>query len=79
MARYSFVGFGGGTHSCMGESFAYMQIKTILRCGWWGRRSRMRVAEPEACCNAELNCFADAAQSHASAPVCGRQFGPRVF
>jgi sterol 14-demethylase len=30
MARYSFVGFGGGTHSCMGESFAYMQIKTIL-------------------------------------------------
>ncbi len=31
LARYSFCGFGGGTHSCMGESFAYMQIKTILR------------------------------------------------
>ena len=30
LAKYSFCGFGGGTHSCMGESFAYMQIKTIL-------------------------------------------------
>lgn len=26
---FSFVGFGGGRHGCMGETFAYMQIKTI--------------------------------------------------
>lgn len=26
---FSFTGFGGGRHGCMGESFAYMQIKTI--------------------------------------------------
>lgn len=25
----SFVGFGGGRHGCMGETFAYLQIKTI--------------------------------------------------
>jgi sterol 14-demethylase len=25
----SFIGFGGGRHGCMGETFAYMQIKTI--------------------------------------------------
>eukprot|EP00501_MAST-03F_sp_TOSAG23-6_P001792 GSMAST32.ASY1.ANO1.1870.1 assembled CDS len=27
---YSFIGFGAGIHTCMGESFAFMQIKTIL-------------------------------------------------
>jgi sterol 14-demethylase len=27
--RFSFVGFGGGRHGCLGENFAYMQIKTI--------------------------------------------------
>lgn len=26
---YGFVGFGGGRHGCMGETFAYLQIKTI--------------------------------------------------
>lgn len=26
---FSFVGFGGGRHGCMGETFAYLQIKTI--------------------------------------------------
>eukprot|EP00003_Mantamonas_plastica_P017484 TRINITY_DN2898_c0_g1_i2.p1 TRINITY_DN2898_c0_g1~~TRINITY_DN2898_c0_g1_i2.p1 ORF type:complete len:313 (-),score=122.35 TRINITY_DN2898_c0_g1_i2:14-952(-) len=29
-ARYSFIGFGGGRHGCLGEQFAYVQIKTIL-------------------------------------------------
>jgi len=27
--QFSFVGFGGGRHGCMGETFAYLQIKTI--------------------------------------------------
>jgi hypothetical protein len=27
---YSFIGFGAGIHTCMGESFAFSQIKTIL-------------------------------------------------
>ena len=26
---FSFIGFGGGRHGCMGETFAYLQIKTI--------------------------------------------------
>ena len=26
---FSYVGFGGGRHGCMGEMFAYLQIKTI--------------------------------------------------
>ena len=26
---FSYVGFGGGRHGCMGETFAYLQIKTI--------------------------------------------------
>jgi len=26
---FSFIGFGGGRHGCMGEYFAYMQVKTI--------------------------------------------------
>jgi sterol 14-demethylase len=29
MGRYQLAGFGGGRHGCMGEQFAYMQIKTI--------------------------------------------------
>ena len=29
-APFSFNGFGGGRHSCMGEHFGYMQVKTIL-------------------------------------------------
>lgn len=28
--RFSFIGFGGGRHGCMGEPFAYLQVKTIL-------------------------------------------------
>ncbi len=27
---YSYLGFGGGMHSCMGQNFAYVQVKTIL-------------------------------------------------
>eukprot|EP00924_Labyrinthula_sp_SR-Ha-C_P006766 maker-scaffold_29-snap-gene-4.5-mRNA-1 protein AED:0.01 eAED:0.01 QI:124/1/1/1/1/1/2/249/594 len=30
LPKYSFIGFGAGVHTCMGESFAFMQIKTIL-------------------------------------------------
>eukprot|EP00898_Chlorokybus_atmophyticus_P001267 jgi/Chlat1/2140/Chrsp17S02727 len=26
---FAYIGFGGGRHGCMGENFAYMQIKTI--------------------------------------------------
>ena len=26
---FSYIGFGGGRHGCMGETFAYMQVKTI--------------------------------------------------
>jgi len=28
--NYTFVGFGAGYHACMGESFAFLQIRTIL-------------------------------------------------
>lgn len=27
---YSYLGFGGGMHSCMGQNFAFVQVKTIL-------------------------------------------------
>eukprot|EP00030_Apusomonadida_sp_AF-17_P002326 a339296_1180.p1 GENE.a339296_1180~~a339296_1180.p1 ORF type:complete len:495 (-),score=216.40 a339296_1180:25-1476(-) len=27
--RYAYAGFGGGRHACLGENFAYLQIKTI--------------------------------------------------
>jgi len=27
---YSYLGFGGGMHSCMGQNFAFIQVKTIL-------------------------------------------------
>ena len=27
---YTFIGFGAGIHTCMGESFAFMQLRTIL-------------------------------------------------
>lgn len=27
---YAYLGFGGGMHSCMGQNFAFMQVKTIL-------------------------------------------------
>lgn len=29
-APYSFIGFGGGMHACMGEAFAFLQLRTIL-------------------------------------------------
>lgn len=29
VAPYSFLGFGAGRHGCMGEGFAYLQVKTI--------------------------------------------------
>jgi len=28
-APFAYVGFGGGRHGCMGEQFAYLQVKTI--------------------------------------------------
>ena len=28
--RFAFAGFGGGRHGCLGENFAYAQIKVIL-------------------------------------------------
>lgn len=27
---YAYLGFGGGIHSCLGQNFAYLQVKTIL-------------------------------------------------
>ena len=27
---YAYMGFGGGMHSCMGQNFAFVQVKTIL-------------------------------------------------
>jgi len=30
LPKYSFIGFGAGIHTCMGEPFAFMQVKTIL-------------------------------------------------
>jgi sterol 14-demethylase len=27
---YAYLGFGGGMHSCMGQVFAFVQVKTIL-------------------------------------------------
>jgi len=27
---YAYLGFGGGMHSCMGQNFAYMQVKTVM-------------------------------------------------
>lgn len=27
--QFSFIGFGGGRHGCLGQNFAYLQIKTI--------------------------------------------------
>jgi sterol 14alpha-demethylase len=27
---YAYMGFGGGMHSCMGQNFAFLQVKTIL-------------------------------------------------
>lgn len=26
---FSFIGFGGGRHACIGSNFAYLQIKTV--------------------------------------------------
>ena len=34
-AKYSFLSFGGGRHSCLGERFAFLQVKTI-----WSLMSR---------------------------------------
>uniref|UniRef100_A0A7S2Y090 Uncharacterized protein n=1 Tax=Fibrocapsa japonica TaxID=94617 RepID=A0A7S2Y090_9STRA len=27
---FSFLGFGGGMHACMGQNFGYMQVKTVM-------------------------------------------------
>lgn len=27
--NYAFIGFGGGRHACIGQNFAYLQIKSI--------------------------------------------------
>merc|ERR1711979_94631 len=29
-SMYTYTGFGGGMHSCMGQNFAFLQVKTIL-------------------------------------------------
>jgi sterol 14-demethylase len=29
-APYTFIGFGGGLHGCMGEQFGYLQVKTVV-------------------------------------------------
>lgn len=29
---FSFIGFGGGRHACIGQNFAYLQIKTVWSC-----------------------------------------------
>ncbi len=29
LGKYRWLGFGAGRHACMGENFAYLQIKTI--------------------------------------------------
>lgn len=42
--RFSWAGFGGGRHACLGENFAYVQIKTI-----WTvllRKYTMKLADP---------------------------------
>lgn len=28
-AKFTFIGFGGGRHGCMGTNFAYLQIKSV--------------------------------------------------
>uniref|UniRef100_A0A7S1T5V4 Uncharacterized protein n=1 Tax=Compsopogon caeruleus TaxID=31354 RepID=A0A7S1T5V4_9RHOD len=38
---FAFFGFGGGRHSCLGEQFAYLQVKTI-----WSHLLRNFVIEP---------------------------------
>lgn len=30
LPKYSFIGFGSGLHTCMGEPFAFMQVRTIM-------------------------------------------------
>jgi sterol 14-demethylase len=30
LPKFSFIGFGAGLHTCMGESFAFLQVRTIL-------------------------------------------------
>lgn len=29
IAKFTFIGFGGGRHGCMGTNFAYLQIKSV--------------------------------------------------
>jgi sterol 14alpha-demethylase len=40
-APYSFLGFGAGRHGCMGEGFAYLQVKTL-----WSTLLRLYNFEP---------------------------------
>ena len=30
--QFAFIGFGGGRHACIGQNFAYLQIKAIWSC-----------------------------------------------
>jgi len=30
LPKYSYIAFGSGTHTCLGESFAFLQVRTIL-------------------------------------------------
>ncbi len=50
-APYSYIGFGGGRHACLGQNFAYLQIKVQsqkLRCpdGLWHPSRTLAAAPP---------------------------------
>ena len=42
---FSFIGFGGGRHGCMGENFAYLQVKTIM--SYMMRNFEMELVNPK--------------------------------
>ena len=51
-APFSFIGFGGGRHGCMGSNFAYLQVRSLTpikaffhSTRWWRIRS--------SCCTAQ--------------------------
>lgn len=45
---YSFIGFGAGIHTCMGESFAFMQLRSVLAVLLSGYDLEMQSVLPEA-------------------------------
>lgn len=32
---FSYIGFGGGRHGCMGQNFAYLQVCHLCVCALW--------------------------------------------